>query len=58
LVAIPYDQVVRGLRADAAGQVAVDVRRVPVEQHREPLGVAPGRGDHPGVVVGRHRRPS
>ncbi|WP_410589235.1 hypothetical protein [Amycolatopsis sp. lyj-23] len=40
------------MAAEPPGEVAMDVRRVAVEDHREPLGVPQRRGDDFRVVPG------
>jgi hypothetical protein len=45
-------QVVGDLGAEPPGEVALDMRRVAVEDGREPLGVVEGRGDDLRVVPG------
>jgi hypothetical protein len=47
------EQVVGGLAASAPGKVAVDDRRVPVEQDREPLRLPPGTRDDRSIIHDR-----
>ncbi len=46
------DQVIGNLAAGTPGQVAVNVRGVPVEQNREPLRLPPGTLNDRGIIRG------